>query len=220
MYSIPEAATFLAIPHRTLHEWFRGENRLFHPAGSYRSYSLLSFRDLSEAYMVHILKTVHNLSMNSIRKSLESLRKESKSRNPLINLDVKLFAKSLVLNKPPRGARGREVVDLSHSRQLALGDIVDVFSKRILQDDKGQPLAIWPWRLFERDHESRPLSIDPDVMSGNLVVFGTRIPARILLGMRHANKSTEAIAKGYRLDPELVNKALLHLGEDPLQKVA
>jgi uncharacterized protein (DUF433 family) len=219
IYSIPEAAAFLAIPRRTMHEWFLGPRRLFRPAGDYKSYSLLSFRDLSEAYMVYLLKEFHHLSMFTIRRSLESLRKESKSRKPLMNLDIKVFANSLLLDRPPRGTRGRMVVDLSHSRQLALGDVVDVFTKRILQDSKGQPLAIFPWRFFAQDHESRPVSIDPDVMSGNLVVFGTRVPVRILLGLTLAAKSHEEIAKSYRLDPDAVKKALLHF-ENPLQKVA
>jgi uncharacterized protein (DUF433 family) len=203
-----------------MRQWFRGDSKIFTPAGDYRSYSLLSFKDLAEAYMVHLLRGVHNLSMTSIRHAIAALRKESKSRNPLMNLDIKLFRKHLILDRPPRGNRGREIIDLSTSRQLALETVIDLFGKRVLQDAQGQPLTIYPWRLFVQDHESRPLSIDPNVMSGNLVVFGTRIPASVIVGMSfHA--SAEDIAKDYRLHPDAVTKVLRHFETDPiLPKVA
>jgi len=215
LYSIPEAATFLAIPRRTMRVWFRGDRKLFTPAGDYRTHSLLSFKDLSEAYIVHILREVHGLSMSSIRHAIEALRKESKSRNPL-TLDIKLFAKHLILDRPPRGLRGREAVDLSNSRQLALTEVIDLFGQRILQDATGKPIALYPWRMFVQDHESRPLSIDPEVMSGKLVVFGTRIPASAVLGMKLSNRTTEDIASNYRLDTEAVTKVLRHFDKGPL----
>src|SRR5271170_3547049 len=46
-YSIPEAATFLAIPPSTLSYWFSGTRRILHPTGDYRAHSLLSFKDLA-----------------------------------------------------------------------------------------------------------------------------------------------------------------------------
>jgi uncharacterized protein (DUF433 family) len=218
-YSISEAASFLAIPPRTMTEWFAVRRGLFTPSGDYGSYSLLSFRDLAEAYMLYVLRHYHHFSLFHMRRVLSELRKETQSQHPLLRTDIKLFASSVMLDKPPRGNRGREVVDLSNNRQLALGEVVDAFSKRILQDDEGQPIRIFPWRLFAEDHESRPVAIDPKVMSGRLVVTGTRIPVSILVGMKIHGKSTSDIAKTYRLDLSIVEKALLHF-ERPVQKVA
>jgi uncharacterized protein (DUF433 family) len=221
MYSIPEAAASLAVPSRTMHEWFAGRRRIFTPAGQYATHSLLSFRDLAEAYMLYVLREYHGFSFMQLRRVLVELQKESRSRHPLLTSDVKIFAERyLVLDRPPRGGHPREVVNLSKSRQLAIPDVVDVFSKRILRDDKGQPYAIYPWRFFNTDNESRPVEIDPEVMSGSLVVSGSRIPVRILLAMRLAGKSPDSIAKNYRLDLDTVQKALLHVDEDSIQKVA
>ncbi len=218
-YSIPEAAAFLAIPSRTLSYWFSGSDRIFRPSGDYRSYSLLSFTDISEAYMLYVLRQFHHFSFNEIKTALENLRKETKSQHPLFKLDLQVFAKNLLLDKPPRGKRGREVINLSKHRQLAFGDITDVFSKRILQDDQGQPLRVFPWRYFREDHNSRPVSIDPEVSSGRLVVTGTRIPVSILVGMKLSKKTPEQIANNYGLKVDAVEKALRHV-ENPLQKVA
>jgi uncharacterized protein (DUF433 family) len=218
-YSIPEAATFLAIPARTLSYWFSGKYRIFHPAGDYEKYSLLSFKDVVEAYMLYVLRKFHNFSSLSIKRSLENLRKETKSQHPLFDLDIRVFANGLLLDRPAHGKRGREVVNLSRHRQLAFGDVTDIFSERILQDKQGQPLQVFPWRDFQTDHVSRPVSIDPEVLSGRLVVTGTRIPVSVLLGLKRAQTPPEEIAKNYRLDVETVEKALRHV-EKPLQKVA
>jgi uncharacterized protein (DUF433 family) len=218
-YSIPEAATFLAIPPRTLNGWFSGAGRLFSPAGDYKTCSLLSFKDVAEAYMLYVLRHYHHFSAQSIKRSLDNLRKETKSHHPLFTQDIKVFASSLMFEKRSRGKEDRQVVDLSKSRQLAFGEVVDVFSKRILQDEQGQPLRVFPWRYFSEDKDSHPVSIDPEVLSGKLVVTGTRIPVSVLLGMKISNNTPEQIAKNYDLDIEIVNKALRHI-EKPLQKVA
>jgi len=37
IYTIPEAAAFLTMPTRTLHYWFVGPDRIYAPAGNYRT---------------------------------------------------------------------------------------------------------------------------------------------------------------------------------------
>jgi uncharacterized protein (DUF433 family) len=218
-YSIPEAAAVLAIPPRTLSYWFSGAHRIFQPAGEYRTHSLLSFKDIAEAYMLYVLRHVHNLSAQSLRDSLLNLRKETKRSHPLFDLDIQVFSRDLLLDIPPRGKRGRQVVNLSQNRQLALGEVIDIFKKRILKDSQGHTLRVFPWRYFTEDNSARPVSIDPEVLSGRLVVTGTRIPVSVLLGMKESQRTTQQIAENYGLDIDTVEKALRHVGK-PLQKVA
>lgn len=218
-YTIPEAATFLAVPSRTLHYWFSGKNRVFRPAGDYDNYSLLSFQDVAEAYMLYVLRHFHDFSAARIRHSLENLRKETKSKHPLFHADLSVFDSRLIFEKKARGTVGRQYVDLSNHRQLALPGIVDIYRKRILQDEHKQPLRMFPWRLFSEDNDSRPVSLDPEVLSGRLVVTGTRIPVATLQGLKAANKSLEEIAENYGLGVEVVQKALKHI-EKPILKVA
>jgi len=49
-------------------------------------------------------------------------------------------------------------------------------------------------------------------MSGRLVVVGTRIPVNTLLGSKRAGETIEDIANDYNLKPEVVEKALIHVG--------
>jgi uncharacterized protein (DUF433 family) len=62
--------------------------------------------------------------------------------------------------------------------------------------------------------------MDPDVMSGRLVVTGTRVPVQILLGKQLSGKSFEQIALAYRISAETVEKALRHIDRPIHQKAA
>ncbi len=219
IYSIPEAARSLAMPPRTLTSWFSGRERIFTPAGDYQNYSLLSFKDVAESYVLYVLRNHHHYSSAEIKRAMVELRKETKSQHPLLSLDLRSLGKNLLLNRPARGSRGREVVNLSGFRNLVIGEVVDTWGQRLLQDEDGKTLAIFPWRYFDEDKDSRPVSMDPEVLSGRLVVTGTRIPVSALLGLRIARKSDAQIAKSYDLDVEVVKKALRHI-DNPLPKVA
>ena len=54
--------------------------------------------------------------------------------------------------------------------------------------------------------------MNPHIMSGRLVVTGTRIPVKVLWGRRRAGDDVEEIAKDYGLDLDTVQKALTHIG--------
>ena len=41
---------------------------------------------------------------------------------------------------------------------------------------------IYPWRFASTDHDSRPVSMNPNIMSGRLVVVGTRYPGQYIIG--------------------------------------
>jgi uncharacterized protein (DUF433 family) len=218
-YGIPEAAAFLAIPRRTLYRWFVGSERVFSPAAQIGEFVFLSFKDVAQAYMLFVLREFHDISTSQIVRQLRELRKETKSAHPLLTLDIKVSGSTLLYEKPTRGNTGRQVVDLASSRNLFLGPVADVWSKRILQNDRHQPLQIFPWRHFAKDSDSRPVSMDPNVMSGRLVVAGTRIPVSALLGLHATGKKPMQIAKSYRLNIEIVEKALSHI-EPTIQQVA
>ena len=46
-----------------------------------------------------------------------------------------------------------------------MSEVADLFGERIV---KGK--FIFPWRFAATDHESRPVSMNPNIMSGRLVV--------------------------------------------------
>jgi uncharacterized protein (DUF433 family) len=64
-----------------------------------------------------------------------------------------------------------------------------------------------------------PVSLNPEIMSGRLVLRGTRIPVNILWGRVKLGEKVENIAEDYRLETTQVQQALTHIDET-IPKVA
>ena len=213
--TIPEAAQYLAIDPWRLLDWYSKRNAVLKPSGWYgeaQAFALLSFRDMEEAYKVYLLRTKFHYSMQYIRAALVQARRESKSDHPLI--DEKMIAfDCLALYMRGRGRRKRHVIALGADRPLYIPEVIDTWGKRIVSDSKGRTKQIFPWRFAEKDDDSRPVSIQPDVMSGRLVVTGTRLPVNVLAQRKQEGETVEHIAKDYGLDPIQVRQALQHFGQ-------
>jgi uncharacterized protein (DUF433 family) len=207
-YTLPEAAAFLAISQRTLFSWYSSKNPVLKPSGSVGGMMLLSFRDLQEAYKVHILRSKEHFSLQYLRKAMTQARKEYGSQHPLIELgrDIAILDK-LIVSTPRRGRQPRRSVALgSPETSPYFPEVVKAWGKRIVPMTR-----IYPWRYLKRDDTSRPVTLDPNVMSGRPVVTGTRIPVNILWGRIKAGEKVESIAKDYHLDAKRVRQALRHV---------
>jgi uncharacterized protein (DUF433 family) len=208
-YTIPEAACFLAVNERTLFSWYEGDDPILKASGHAGAVHLLSYRDMEEAYRVHLLREKSGFSLQFLRRSMSNARKMFGSQHPLQRVDaVKECLRDLVYDKPARGKSPRTITSLGQKPgQQVVDEVVDLFAERII-DGK----FIFPWRFAATDHESRPVSMNPQIMSGRLVVEGTRIPVDTLLGHRRAGQSSSEIAREYELDSDKVEKALAHIG--------
>jgi uncharacterized protein (DUF433 family) len=138
-----------------------------------------------------------------------------RSQHPLQRADaVKKCWRDLVYDKPARGSSPRTITSLSKKPgQEIIEEVANMFAERI---ESGR--FIFPWRFAATDNQSRPVSMNPHIMSGRLVVTGTRIPVSVLWGRKRAGVKLEEIAKDYGLDREIVRQALTHI--DIRQKAA
>lgn len=211
-YTIPEAASFLALSARTMFSWYDGESPILRASGNYGQIHLLSYRDMEEAYRVYLLRERFGFSFQLLRKSMANARKMFHSKHPLQRADaVKECLNDLVYDKPARAGNPRTVTSLGQRPgQQVVHEVVDMFAERIIKNE-----FIFPWRFAGSDRASRPVSMNPNIMSGRLVVFGTRIPVNVLLGSKRSGLTTEAIAKDYGLETDIVEKALIHIGVRP-----
>jgi uncharacterized protein (DUF433 family) len=208
-YTIPEAAEFLAIRQRTLFSWYEGDEPILKASANCGAIHLLSYRDMEEAYRVYLLRERFQFSLQFLKKSMRNARKMFGSQHPLQRADaIKECLKDLVYDKPARGTSPRTITSLGQKPgQQSFKEVADMFAERI------EPGAfIYPWRFAANDHASRPVSLNPNIMSGRLVIIGTRIPVNALLGSKRAGETLEDIANDYALDREVVEKALIHIG--------
>jgi len=208
-YTIPEAAAFLAIHPRTMLSWYEGYEPILKASAICGVIHLLSYRDMEEAYRVYLLRERFVFSLQFLKKSMLNARKMFRSEHPLQRADaVKECLKDLVYDKPARGKNPRTITSLGQKPgQQSFKEVADMFAERI---EPGE--FIFPWRFASTDHDSRPVSMNPNIMSGRLVISGTRIPVNALLGGKRSGETIEEIADDYGLDRDVVEKALIHIG--------
>ena len=207
-YALPQAAEFIGMPSRTMRHWFLGRKRIFRPSYQHGKAVLLSFEDITEAYMVHVLRKHYSYSAERIRVALEQLRKKHGQEKPFAQRDIRVVAEFMALVERKKH-KGKTVdIDHAHHGNLFISPFVDALGHRIHRDAHGHACRLYPWR--NADSSEMPVSINPEVMSGELVVAGTRIPALAILAERDAGHTIDEIAKLYSLTPSLVEKVILH----------
>lgn len=213
-YSIPVAAAYIAVPERTLRRWFLGDRRIFHPTFEQRKSVLLSFYDVTEAYVIEVLRSHWDFDPRKLRHALSRLRSSTRFARPLLRKQLSVIPEfqNLIATF---SEKGRQVhVDMAHDGNLVFDEFAKSMAMRIARDSKGKPVRIYPGT--DLDNEDMPVSMDPNVMSGALVVAGTRIPASMIMAKKLSGKSAEQIADSYHLDRDLIRKVIKHLDRQEL----
>jgi uncharacterized protein (DUF433 family) len=214
-YTIPEAAVFLAMTKRRLQDWYIGDSPILKASGGIRNIPLLSFRDLEEAYKVYLLRSKHNKSLQYLRRAMSDARDKTGSEHPLLTHEIDVM-RCLALIIPGRGRRKRRAIPLGdYSVSDYFPAVVKAWGVRISKTRD----EIFPWRYASKDDSSAPVSLNPEVMSGRLVLTGTRIPVNMLWGRTKSGEKVEDIAEDYRIDVTQVRQALAHI-DKALPKVA
>ena len=212
-YTIPEAATFLGLPIRTLRSWYSGADPIFKPSGTVSGIPLLSFLDLVDSHIVQVARRHHKMPMPRIRAAMRTMRTEgSAARHPLQDENIRIFARCLIRVSPGTRGRKREITNLSRYGQAGIPQVIDKFTKRIVRDTSGMPVSLYPWKFLDHKTRSRPVAVHPDVMSGRLVISGTRIPVTLLKAEVLAGSTVQQLAKEYRLSAKRIEEALRHFG--------
>ena len=186
--------------------------------GRYSIPEASAFYDVTEAYGLEMRRSHWDFHPRRLRKSLARLRKNSRFERPLLRQELSVIPEfqNLVATIPEKGVHVH--VDVAHDGNLVLPEFVKSMGLRITRDSKGKPVRIYPWK--ESGSEDAPVSMDTEVMSGELVVTGTRIPAKRIVAKSASGKSAEEIADSYRLDRDLIRKVLLHFEREKPQKAS
>ncbi|HEU4712026.1 MAG TPA: DUF433 domain-containing protein [Pyrinomonadaceae bacterium] len=211
LYTIGEASIYLAIPESTLRYWIKRHPvwKIADPEGH-----LLSFRDLAQAYYLEMARKHFNLSLRKMRDVESQARRESKSDYPLLRPNISTFLNHIFMEKPARGKQPQRMVNLTRYGQLAMPGIVKPLTTRFRWTNN--TFQLFPWRLWDGTIEDKrtPVMLDPDVMSGKLVITGTRIPVQVIALRRAAGESVPHLAKDYRIPESGIEFALEHLAQE------
>jgi hypothetical protein len=95
----------------TLFAWYSGVRPILKPSGFWHGIALLSFRDLEEAYKVHLLRSKYERSLQYLRKAMQHARELTGSDHPLLDHEIDVMQR-LALIIPGRGKRSRRAITL------------------------------------------------------------------------------------------------------------
>jgi uncharacterized protein (DUF433 family) len=209
-YSIHDAAQILAMPRRTLQGWVY-DKPFFTVAGSSQPQKLLSFKDLAQFYFLQFVRRHARLTDSQARKLLQYTKEITHSEYPLLHENIQVFPKHVFWEHKSRDSKEKRILELVRPKgQYVFQEVVSMFASRVDRDPRGLMLRLYPWRLWRSGDERRPVSVDPYVMSGKLVITGTRIPAVIIATRRKQGESVRDIAKDYDLSQRIVTQSLRH----------
>ena len=190
-YSISEAALYVHIPATTLTAWVRGQDYLT-KLGVRRTFEplieladpenkFLSFYNLVEAHMLRST-TERGVPLRNVRKALEYIREKIPGKHPLLMHDFEVSGKDVFVQHLG------DTINATRHGQLAMRKILQRYLKRIVRDEHGLPLRVFPIN-------SRRLVIDPQFASGKPIVKDKGITASVLWGRRKTGKMNKTSPK-------------------------
>src|SRR4028118_543080 len=191
IYSIPEAAAYLRLPKEKLRSWVKGWSsetkadkpffdpliKLPHPNNfellPQSKTTLLSFINLVEAHVLIAIFKATGFSRKQLSTALDYIKRHLST--------PQLYARKEFERKgiPLLFERFGEKLAASDREQEAR-QILATYFDRIVRDEAGLPLKLYPFTKLPGSDEPKTVMIDPRISFGRPVLAGTGIPTAIL----------------------------------------
>ncbi len=203
-YSIPVAARIVGLPATTLRSWVRGRS---YPtkAGPRRAAPVIvppradfvSFTNLVEAHVLAAMRREHELKLDTVRKAIGFLRRESREEHPLayeqfLTDRVDLFVR-----------RVGSLINVSQGGQIAIREAIEASLRRVDYDD-GRAVRLFPVGPSER----RSIEVDPRRAFGRPVIAGTGIAVAAVADRFRGGDSIDDLARDYGVSSVLIEDAV------------
>ena len=216
-YSLIEAARYLQIPRRTVHNWVYGNT--YATSGGIRKAPplidaadpdahLLSFVNMLELHVLDAIRAVHHVDMRLVRRALDYLRKELGVPHPLVNEQMETDGKTIFIR------RLGQLIDAASWGQVAMSDLLDIRLSRIERNPSGIAVKLYPFTRRKPDmidvaaREPRVIAMDPSIAFGRPVIAGSRIPTIEVAERYKAGDSLEQLMAEYRRPQAEIEEAI------------
>lgn len=209
-YSATDAARYLRIPVVTLRSWLQGRSyatkrgqRTFEPLIQRPNPDLsqLSFTNLVEAHVLRIIREVHQVKLDKVRKALDYMSQQLNTNHPLAHKKFQTDGIDLFVEQMDG------LVNVSRSGQLAIRETLKHLLTRIEWDERDIAVRLFPFIQPEGD-ETKLLYIDPRISFGKPVIAGKGVPTRSIADLYDAGDEIEDIAYEFDCTPEQVKAAI------------
>lgn len=202
-YTLQRAAQIVRLSPSTLRLWAVGDEahpRLFDLASD--DPPMLSFANLTEAFVLASMRRVHGISMQKVRKALRYVGRQLGYERPLLHARFQTDGVSLFTD------HAGSLLNVSKEGQTALREVLDASLRRI-DWEKNFAARLYPWVRAEIDPmQPRTIMVDPRRGFGQPVISGTGIEARIVAQRYRAGESITTLATDYGVELDQIEDAI------------
>ncbi len=213
-YSAAEAARILDLPLSTVRNWSFGQSgklqggqrRRFPaaiPAADVRN-RLLSFANLCELHVLSAIRREHRVSLPTVRKSLDYVRRRLGSDRPLLEREFLTNGVSLFVE------HASELVNVSSEGQTALRGEFERALARIERDRRGRPVRLFPFSRSRAAGGEQPqvVAVDPTIAFGRPMLAKAGVKTEVIASRFNAGDEPADMAEDYGVSEQDILEAL------------
>ena len=212
IYSIPQAAQYLRLQKDRLRDWVGGwfsktkaDKRFFEPLIKLphpnnfellpqSKTTLLSFINLVEAHVLIAIFKATGFSRKQLSTALDYIKRRLST--PQLFYAGKDFERKGIALLFERFGEKLAASD----REQEARQILATYFDRIVRDEAGLPLKLYPFTKLPGADEPKTVMIDPRISFGRPVLAGTGIPTAMLAERYKAGDSIDELAQDYNCD--------------------
>ena len=211
IYSIPQAAQYLRLPKDRLRDWVGGwfsktkaGKRFFEPLIKLphpknfellpqSKTTLLSFINLVEAHVLIAIFKATGFSRKQLSTALDYIN--DRLSTPQLYGGIEFQSEGIALLFKRFGQKLA-----ASDREQEARQILKTYFDRIVRDEAGLPLKLYPLTKLPGADEPKTVMIDPRISFGRPVLAGTGIPTAMLAERYKAGDSIDELAEDYNCD--------------------
>lgn len=210
-YSAGDAARYLNIPTATIRAWTVGYRypvtdgkKLFRPLIELKQNKppRLTFINLIEVHVLRAIRQEHQIDLEKVRIALDYLNEQMDIPHPLARQEFQTDGIDLFIE------HYGSLINASNQGQTVLKDSLKTHLERIVPDDSGLAIQLYPFTRPQEEDSPRVVVIDPRISFGRLTIAGTGIPTDIVAERFYAGDSPQEIADDYECELEQINEAI------------
>lgn len=208
LYSVSEAARYLQIPENTLRSWVSGRASQRRSGGTWRSEPVLevadadagrlSFTNLTEAYVLDVLRRQYRVELPHVRRAITYLREAFSVGHPLVHQQMLTDGRDLFVE----GAGLADVINASRHGQLAMRELIALHLRRVEFDKDGFLARLYPFTRSRRTgieaNQPMVVTMDPRIEFGRPVLKSSAVPTAVIADRYKAGESVADLADDYR----------------------
>ncbi len=201
MYGIGESAMYLGVPRTTLAQWVRGQRvrgqtRMHGLIKHDRASGLLTFNNLTEAYVLASLTRRFDLPLQRVRNALKFVGGD----RPLLTTPFRTDGRGIFVE-----ALGK-LLDATQGGQAAIREVVEDSLERVELDDRRLPQRLYPWR--REPTEPRIIALDPRRSFGKPTVVGSAVQIEVIVDRYRGGDTAAQLAEDYSLTNDVIEGVL------------